>query len=235
MWFNAIGNAHKICQVQPFLTHWECVGESCAQFLSRSDGLMKVPKHAISKKASTFKRKQVEIATDLHEMASNDALVAMYHFIASCRKSLWQPMLIGLKGADKVSKHSGRVARNMDIARCTIKQKITHLKATIEIDPELASFCDRKVLHVSDSRARDLLCKSLPSLVASETESVFENHFIQWLTEDSLSHLTVSEPPFATLFCQHLFDLPVQQETVQTDFAKVGANLPSLRVSVPKC
>ena len=79
-------------------------------------------------------------------------------------------MLIALKGVVEVSKHFGHVDRNMAIARCTIKQKITHLKATIEIDPELASFCDRKVLHVSDSRARDLLCKSFPSLVASETE-----------------------------------------------------------------
>ena len=64
---------------------------------------MKVSKHAISKKASTFKSKQVEIATDLNEMASNDVLVTMWHFIAACHKSFWHPMFIVLKGVDKVS------------------------------------------------------------------------------------------------------------------------------------
>ena len=80
-------------------------------------------------------------------------------------------MLIVLKGVDEVSKHSDRVAKNMAIARCMIKQK-NYLKATMGIDPRLASFCDKKVLHVSDIWVRDLFCKSLPSLVVSETESV---------------------------------------------------------------
>ena len=100
VWFNATGNAYKNCQVQPDLTRWEHVSESCVQFSSRADGLMKVSKHVIIKKASTFESKQVEITTDMHEMASNDVLVAMCHFVAACHKSFWQPTLIMLKGVD---------------------------------------------------------------------------------------------------------------------------------------
>ena len=79
-------------------------------------------------------------------------------------------MFIILKGADKVTKNSGYVTRDITVAYCIIHQKINYLKTAIITDEHFAPFYNCREIHANDTIVHKLLCKSLPSLVIIEVE-----------------------------------------------------------------
>lgn len=60
---------------------WEHTSESYYQFVERVEGFKKIAKHVTSKRTLPFKKKQIDIDTDLFSMIRNAMLITMYYFI----------------------------------------------------------------------------------------------------------------------------------------------------------
>ena len=81
MWLSINNNTYSRRQVQPVLTRWKYVGESCNQFIQRIDGFKNIAEFALKKKVNMFKKKVIDIATDLLEMIVQPELITMCFFI----------------------------------------------------------------------------------------------------------------------------------------------------------
>ena len=65
-----------IRQVRPTLARQECTGQSCRQSVQKEKkGFQNIGSFTLSKRASAFKKKQIEIATDLNDMMTVDELI----------------------------------------------------------------------------------------------------------------------------------------------------------------
>ena len=70
-----------------------------------------------------------------------------------------------------------------------------------------------------------LLHENLPKKTIKEIVTVFENHFKQWHADASLMCVVAGDPPFATMACKCLFNLPMNNDSVKTTFCTSSADL----------
>ena len=133
----------------------------------------------LSKRASTFKKRQIEIATDLFDMIGVDEFVTMCCFIDGLFTSFCGPNYNTLKHKDTITMNSRCMTRHMHVATYIIWREIERLNVTIEKSSYFKTFYDRKDLHVSNNESCRLTRENLPSRTTKEIKNIFNKHFKQ--------------------------------------------------------
>ena len=87
------------------------------------------------------------------------------------------------------------------------------LKDTMENDPEFKIFYGRKLAHANDRESRKFLCEQLPSSASNEMISDFNEHFSQWINEQSFTREISSDPLLTRLIDKCLLDFPTDKCT----------------------
>lgn len=162
----------------------------------------------------------VDIAADLYDMINQDEIIAMCHFIDCFFVAFWLPHFCMLQRIDIVSKKSGHMARHMAAFCCIMCSSISKLQTAMHADPGFEKFFNRKNAHVNDPISTRLIFENLPKLVLDECMAVFNKHFRQWLSSDSLWCLIAGEKAIATTFSRYLFNLPIDLSPIELKFAK---------------
>ena len=102
---------------------------------------------------------------------------------------------------------------DMPVATHVIWREIQNMKVTIENIPYFKTFYDRKEIHVSNNNSHKLLHENLPRHTMNEITNAHYDNFKQCENDCSFMHMVASNPRFATIFAQHVLNIPTHRGT----------------------